>query len=83
MVESCKTEVNQTPAYTMRWVVGAMAARLPADGLREEFLAMSVGDLIGLDPHGATWAKLLDGLDAAAFSELACGNFLIGSKTDR
>jgi SAM-dependent methyltransferase len=82
-VESCKTEVNQTPAYTMRWVVGAMAARLPANDLREEFLAMSIGDLIGLDPHGATWAKFLDGIDAAAFSELACGNFLIGTKADR
>jgi SAM-dependent methyltransferase len=80
-IETCKTEVNQTPAYTMRWILGVMAARLPEGPLREEFLSMPIRDLVALDPLGETWSKFLMALDSAAFSELACGNFLIGTKT--
>lgn len=80
-VEHCKTEINQTPAYTMHWILGAMAARLPQGELRQEFLKMSVGDLIALDVLGETWRRFLDNVDESVISELACGNFLIGTKT--
>ncbi|WP_163005975.1 class I SAM-dependent methyltransferase [Methylobacterium brachiatum] len=80
VVESCKTEVNQTPAYTMHWILSAMAARLPDGALRREFLSMSIGDLIALDEQSETWWRFLNALDPAAFAELACGNFLIGTK---
>jgi SAM-dependent methyltransferase len=79
-IEHCKTEINQTPAYTMRWILGVMAARLPEGELRDEFAQMRIGDLVALDVQGETWWKFLNALDPAAFSELACGNFLIGTK---
>lgn len=79
-VDTCMTEVNQTPAYTIQWILGAMAARLPEGALREEFLSMSARDLIALDRQSETWWKFLNALDPAAISELASGNFLIGTK---
>lgn len=81
-IEACTTEVNQTPAYTIQWILGAMAARLPEADLREEFLGMSTRDLIALDRQSETWWKFLNALDADAISELASGNFLVGTKAD-
>lgn len=80
VVEACTTEVNQTPAYTVQWILGALAARLPDGAVREEFLNMSARDLIALDRQGDTWWRFLNALDEAAVSELASGNFLIGTK---
>lgn len=82
VVETCHTEVNQTPAYTVQWILGAMAARLPEGQLREEFVNMSVRDLITLDRQGETWWRFLNALDEAAISELASGNFLVGTKAN-
>jgi SAM-dependent methyltransferase len=79
-VETCTTEVNQTPAYTLRWILGAMVGRLPEGPVRTAFSAMSVGELVALDEQSETWRRFLDALDPAAVSELACGNFLIGTK---
>lgn len=79
-IDTCTTAVNQTPAYTVQWILGAMAARLPGGDLREDFMSMSVRDLVALDRQGETWWKFLNALDAAAISELASGNFLVGTK---
>jgi SAM-dependent methyltransferase len=79
-VDLCFTDVNQTAAYTINWILGAMAARLPAGRIRKDFLRMRVCDLIALDRNGPEWRGFVEALDEAAKEELACGNFLIATK---
>lgn len=81
-VEMCTTGAHQSPAYTIRWVLGAMAARLPEGELRLSFAQMTVGEVVALDVQGETWRRFLSALEPAAISELACGNILVASKPD-
>ena len=80
-VEMCATGAHQSPAYTIRWVLGAMAARLPEGDLRHQFAQMTIGEVVALDVQGETWRRFLDALEPAAVSELACGNMLVASKS--
>lgn len=81
-VDLCDTGAHESPAYTVRWILGAMAARLPAGELRSAFEAMTVRDLVALDVQGEAWWRFLRALDPAATSELACGNMLIATRAD-
>lgn len=79
-VDLCETGAHQTAAYTMRWVFGAMAQRLPEGPLREEFEGLTVRELVAMDVQGERWWRFLNALDPDAFSELACGNWLMATK---
>lgn len=78
-VELCDTFVNQTVAYTVSWVLGALNHHLPAE-IRPELLNMTVGELMALDVQGEQWRRWLEALPATAREELACGNSLVAKK---
>ena len=80
ITDLCETGAHQTAAYTMQWVVGAMAKRLPEGALREEFEEMTVKELVAMDVQGERWWRFLNALDRVAYSELACGNWLMATK---
>lgn len=79
-VDVCTTGAHETAAYTVRWVMGVFAHRLPEGPLRDEFESLTVKELVEMDVQGERWWRFLNALSPEAFSELACGNYLIGTK---
>ena len=53
--------------------------RLP-EAERKRVAKMKIHEIVSLDPQGPEWTYIIKALPAAAQSELACGNFLIGRK---
>lgn len=80
-IDSAETLINQTPAYTIWWILAVMALRIEDAELRTEFEEMTVKELIALDQQSPTWWKFLNAISPSAMSELAAGNFLIATKT--
>jgi SAM-dependent methyltransferase len=80
-IDSAETLINQTPAYTIWWILAVMALRIEDAELRTEFEEMTVKELIALDQQSPTWWKFLNAITPSAMSELAAGNFLIATKT--
>ena len=78
-VEICDTFHNQTVAYTVSWVLGALNHGLPPE-IRPELLNMSVAELLALNVQGEQWWKWIKALPPAAQEELACGNSMMARK---
>jgi SAM-dependent methyltransferase len=79
-IDSAETLINQTPAYTIWWILAVMAMRIEDPDLRAEFEGMTVKELVALDHQSPTWWKFLNAISPAAMSELAAGNFLVATK---
>ena len=78
-VEICTTGAHQTPAYSVEWLLRAFCNNLEGS-LRDEFEALTVKELVTMDRQGNRWWRFLNALSPEGLSELACGNYLIGSK---
>jgi SAM-dependent methyltransferase len=78
-IEFCRTEGNQTPAFTIQWVVGKFLHDLPPEK-RAIIGAMSVSEFATQVPTGPFWQQILTGLPDSTISEFACGNTLIATK---
>lgn len=70
---------HQTAAFTVRWILQMLLYRLP-EAERKRVAKMKIHEIVSLDPQGPEWTYIIKALPAAAQSELACGNFLIGRK---
>jgi SAM-dependent methyltransferase len=79
-VDFCETGLHQTPAYTVRWILHEMLARLPDGDVKDELSRMTVVDLSKLDPQSDQWRRIIGALPDAAVSEFACGNWLKATK---
>lgn len=77
--DQLNTEPNQTPDWTIHWILSRLTQELP-NKLRERLLGMTVADLIDNPPATAFWQELIKPLPERAVSELACGNTLIATK---
>lgn len=73
------TGAHQSAAFTVRWILQILLHRLP-EAERRRVARMRVRELVSLDPIGPEWTRLVNALSAAAQSELACGNMLVGKK---
>ncbi len=78
-IEFCQTEGNQTPAFTIQWIVGKFLHDLPPER-RAIIGPMSVSEFASQPPTGQFWQNILTGLPDAMISEFACGNTLIATK---
>lgn len=78
-IEICDTFHNQTVAYTVSWVLGALNHSLPGV-MRRELLKMNVEKLISLDVQGEQWWKWINAMSPTAREELACGNSIVAKK---
>ncbi|WP_051134405.1 methyltransferase domain-containing protein [Methylocystis sp. ATCC 49242] len=78
-VEYCRTEGNQTPAFTMQWVVGKFLHDLPAEK-SSTLRSMTLEQFASQSPTSPFWQSLLTGLPDAMISEFSCGNTLVATK---
>jgi SAM-dependent methyltransferase len=78
-VEILDTFHNQTVAYTVQWILGALNHNLPSD-IRPELQKMKVSELMSMDVQGEKWWRWIKALPPAAQEELACGNSLVARK---
>ena len=67
------------PVWALNWILRSWAEGLEGR-VREEFLAMRVGDLIAEDPAGYLGRDFVTGLSAEKNFELACTTMLLGKK---
>ena len=74
------TESNQTPDHAIRWQLAGLAEALTDDGVRAEFEAMSIAELIAQDPGNDFWQRVLAAIPDSARSMYAAGNTLIARK---
>jgi SAM-dependent methyltransferase len=78
-VNNIGTFPNQTPDYTVTWIVGRLLRALPKRK-RRQFGRMRVSNLVAQNPENQFWKELLRDLPDDVISELACGNSLIATK---
>lgn len=78
-VDQAFTGAHQSAAFTVRWILQMLLYRLP-EKERRQVAKMRVHEVVSLDPLGPLWTHLVGALDAAAQSELACGNMLVARK---
>lgn len=78
-IDYCRTESNQTPAFTMQWVVGKFLHDLPPEN-RAIIAGMTLEQFVSEPPTGQFWKSMLTGLSDATISEFSCGNTLVATK---
>jgi SAM-dependent methyltransferase len=78
-IEYCRTEGNQTPAFTMQWVLGKFLHDLPSEK-RSIIASMTLDEFVSKPAVGEFWQSILTGLSDATISEFSCGNTLVATK---
>ncbi|WP_231639370.1 hypothetical protein [Sphingomonas profundi] len=71
---------NQTPDFTIAWIMRALADGLTDPLVRDELLGMTVGDLIAQPPRGDFWMRIDAATPPATANMLACGNSLVARR---
>jgi SAM-dependent methyltransferase len=80
VVEYSRTFPNQTPDWTINWILGKFIRDLPSREKQLELMNMKVKDLLEMPPGGQFWKSVLAGAPDSLISEFACGNSLVGTK---
>jgi len=78
-IATVDTRDHQAPDYTVKWIMNSLISALPVE-LKKKLLNSTIAEIMAVEEGTGIWREVLDHLPRRTRSELACGNFLVGTK---